>query len=267
MLLPLLIPVLFSVHQILVRIGSRKADLTSGIYLSILVSALIFSPSLLRPTLNATFVAFMLLAGFLHFFAARICFYHAIDRIGANLSAPLAATRVFFAALIGLAVGEELTPKVLAMSALVFTGIVLLSRPEGKIDWTGFLLGLATGLLTAVSSFLVKFGMEIDYNPLFATFLGFAISALLMTPFAAPRLKLSGIGWFLVAGITVAAAHLVRYVCLHSLPVVIVEPITSAYPLFTLVLSYIFIREREVFTLRSIAGAIAIVAGVNLYFF
>lgn len=61
-------------------------------------------------------------------------------------------------------------------------------------------------------------------------------------------------------------AHLVRYVVLESTPVTVVEPITSSYPLFTLLLSFLFIREREIFTKRAILGTASILTGIFVYY-
>ncbi len=265
-MLALLIPLLFSIHQILVRQGSRDAETMSGIYVSLAASTLIFLPSVLHPTLNKQFLLYMTAAGVMHFFAARICFYHAISRIGANLSAPLSATRVFFAAILGIFLGEFLTLKTLAMSILIFAGIILLSRPSGRVDYLGMLFGLSTGFLTALSSFLVKFGNHAEYNPMFAAFVGFAVSTVLMTPIALKNFTPKGTGWYFVAGIFAALAHLVRYVVLESTPVTVVEPITSSYPLFTLLLSFLFIRGREIFTKRAILGTASILTGIFVYY-
>lgn len=261
----LLIPVLFSFHQIFVRLGSREAETISEIYVSLLASTIIFIPSVANPTLDGMFLLYMSLAGVLHFFVARICFYHAISRIGANLSAPLSATRVFFAALLGIFVGEYLTLRVVVMSLLIFAGIVLISRPKGKADAFGVTLGILTGFFSALSSYFVKFGNAVDYNPLFAIFLGFALSTILMTPLAV-RKDLSHTKFYLAAGVTVGIAHLLRYVVLKDVPVTVVEPITSSYPLFTLLLSAIFLREGEIFTLRSITGTLLILGGIYVYY-
>lgn len=263
--LVLLIPLLFSIHQILVKKGSSEAETISGIYVSLLASTLIFIPSVQHPTLDRDFIVLMSTAGVLHFFVARICFYHAISRIGANLSAPLSATKVFFAALIGIFVREYLTLKIVIMSLLIFTGILLISRPKGKADALGVTLGILTGFFSAVSSYFVKFGNAIEYNPLFAIFLGFALSSTLMTPVAIKR-DLHNTKWYFAAGVVVGVAHLIRYMALKEVPVTVVEPITSSYPLFTLLLSAVFLREGEIFTARSIAGTMLILAGIYVYY-
>jgi len=263
--LVIFIPILFSFHQIFVRLGGREAETFSGIYVSLLTSTLLFLPSIFYPTLEAEFLIYMSLAGVFHFLIARICFYHAISRIGANLSAPLSATRVFFAALLGLFLGESLSLKIVTMSILIFAGVVLISNPGGRADAAGILLGILTGFFSALSSFFVKFGYAVEYNPLFAIFLGFSISSLLLTPFALKK-SLRNTNWFVAAGFTVGFAHLLRYVVLKDTPVTVVEPVTSSYPLFTLLLSAIFLKEGEMFSAKSLAGTLLILTGIYIYY-
>ncbi|MET1124432.1 MAG: EamA family transporter [Archaeoglobaceae archaeon] len=259
-MLPLLIPLLFSAHQLLVRAG--RGEVSGGVYLSLLVSTILLSPSLLKPTLEPTFLSTMSLAGILHFLIARTCFYHAISRVGANVAASISSTRIFFAILFGLALGEELTAKVAAMTLLIFAGIFLLYEP-GKKNLVGMSLALLTAVFSAASSFVVKLGLKFDANPIFGTFLGFAVSTALLTPFYARKES----SWhFAAAGVVVAVAHVVRYVSLETYPIVIVEPITASYPLFTIILSYVFLRDREVFSTKLVVGAILVFTGLLLYF-
>ncbi len=71
---------------------------------------------------------------------------------------------------------------------------------------------------------------------------------------------------YFAAGVVVGVAHFIRYVALKDVPVTIVEPITSSYPLFTLLLSAIFLREGEVFTARAIAGTLLILTGIYIHY-
>jgi drug/metabolite transporter (DMT)-like permease len=263
-----LVPLLFSFHQIFIRKGGEEVDTLSGTYLSLLTCTLLFSPSIFFAELRTHFLFLMVVAGLFHFFVARLCFYYAIERIGANLSSPLSATRIYFAAIIGYLAGEEITLKLILMTLLVFMGITLLSKPEGvKVDLIGIALGLLTGFFSALSSFFVRVGMLEVYNPLFGAFVGFAASTLLLTPFAIKRgLKPKKGRFFVLGGLFVGIGHLIRYISLHDLPVSVVEPVVSIYPLFTIILSYFFLKEREVFGIRMCAGALLIILGVNVYF-
>jgi len=260
-LLILLIPILFSLQHISVRIGSERSETLNGIYASLLVSTVLFSPSILNPTINGTFIFYMSIAGILQFFFARICLYLAISRIGANLSAPLSATRIFFATIFGVFLGEMVTLNIILASILIFVGIFLISRAEKRRDYIGITLAVLTGFFASLSSYFIKFGNSIDYNPVFASFLGFAISTLLLTPIMRGRsLRYTKI--FALGGVLGAIAHLIRYMVLKYEPVTVVEPITSTHPLFTLFFTAAFLREKEVFTFRSIFGTFAVIIGI-----
>lgn len=259
--LTLLIPLLFSLQHVLVRVGSERSETLNGIYASLLVSTLMFSPSILNPTLDTVFLFYMSLAGILQFFFARICLYYAITRIGANLSAPLSSTRILFATIIGLLVGELLTFWIILGSLLVFAGIFLLSKVKKEPDWVGISLAILTGLFACLSSYFIKFGNAVEYNPLFAVFLGFAISTALLTPFMTGK-SLKNTKPFVIGGFLGGLAHMIRYVVLKDTPVTVVEPITSSHPLFTLLITAIFLKRIEVFSKRSIVGTILVMTGI-----
>lgn len=261
----LLIPLFFSIHQILVRKGGEELDALSGTYLSLIASTLLFSPSIAFANFDPNFLVPMVLAGFLHFFLARLCFYHAIERIGVNLSSPLSATRIYFAAILGYLIGEFMTLKLLIMTVLIFLGVLAISNPKGKIDLVGLFLGISTGFLSALSSFFIKIGLLKSFDPLFGAFVGFLVSTLLLTPIAVRRIKKFNKYYFL-AGFFVGLGHLIRYICLYNFQISVVESVTSSYPMFTLALSYLFLREREVFSFNVIIGAVLILLGINVYF-
>lgn len=264
----LLIPLLFSLQHVLVRVGSERSETLNGIYASLLVSTLMFSPSLLIPTLDSDFLLYMSVAGILQFFFARICLYYSISRIGANLASPLSSTRIFFASLMALLVGELLNLWIVINSILIFSGIFLLSKPaKGKErDLIGVSLALLTGFFACLSSYFIKFGNSIEYNPFFATFLGFALSTALLTPFMVGK-SLRGTKPFVAGGIFGGVAHAIRYISLKDTPVTVVEPVTSSHPFFTLLITAAFLRKRETFSKRSIIGTILITTGIYLLLF
>lgn len=264
-MLPLLVPVLFALHQVFVRIGSQKIDINSGIFLSLIVSTALLSPSIVNPTTDLLFLILMLTAGFLHFFLARICFYNSIRIVGANVASTISATRTFFALIVGSLIGEEVKLEIILMAILIFSGIALIYDRERRFDLLGYFLALLTAVLSALSSFLVKFALQIEKNPFFGAFLGFLLSTILMSFIVGKKIKFDF--WFVLAGVTVTLGQLVRYVSLETYPVVLVEPITSSYPLFTILFSYFLAKEFERFELKITVGAILVFLGISLYFF
>jgi len=270
------IALLFSAHQIAIRKGTSEGEVITGTFVSLATTSAIFLVlSLNRLFLDPAFIGYMIAAGILHFLIARTAFYTCIDRIGANLAAPLAATRVYFAALFGILFFDEaLTPKLILMSTLIFAGIVLLSNPARtiKTDILGIALGIFTGFTASLSSVMVKAGMTIHPDPVFGSAIGYLASLALFPALAGKKIRYDAIDldhykYFIIGGIFVGAGHYLRYYELARLPVSVVEPVLSTYPLFTFLLSYIFIRNIETFSLRTILGAICIIGGINIYFF
>ncbi len=266
MMFVILIPILFSLHQILVRKGFERAELFAGNFVSIATTALIFFPALiLRFYANAVFVVLMVLAGILNFVLARLCFYASIKRVGANVASSLSATRIYFAEIFGALMGEKITPKLFIASTLIFLGVVLLSNPKKNRDFVGVLLGLLTAVFVVLSSVVIKIGLKLHNDPIFGSSIGY-ISA--FTLFALGYVAKEGVelekseAKFFVLALFVGVGHLLRYYALSIYPVSVVEPILSIYPLFTILFSYAFIKNLESFNRRTILGCLLIVFGV-----
>jgi|Deesub1362B_J571_1020462.scaffolds.fasta_scaffold00047_15 drug/metabolite transporter (DMT)-like permease len=268
----ILVALFFSLHQVAIRKGTEKGDLNSGIFISLLTSSIIFLMlSVGRFYFDHTFLLVMAAAGILHFLVARTAFYHSIDRVGANIAGPLSATRMYFAVLFGaIFFQEEITVKILLMTTFIFTGVFLLSKPDSiRRDTVGILLGIATGLAASFSSVLVKAGMQIYGDAVWASAIGYTSSAILYA--ALMRSKALTVNrshfYFALGGLLVGVGHYLRYDALMTVPVSVVEPVLSIYPLFTILLTYVFIRELESFSFRVIAGAVLIILGIEIYFF
>jgi len=261
-----LIALLFSLHQIFIRKGVEYGDANYGAFVSLLTTSILFSSlSLNRLSFNSKFMAFMILAGILHFLVARTAFYNAISRIGANSAGSLSATRLFFAVMFGFSLGERIGLKVILMALFIFSGIYLISTPRGAGDLKGVFLALFTGLTTALSSAIVKSGMQIYPDPVFGSAIGYVSSTLLFPLFFRYEKK-GGEKYFIPAGVFVGIGHYLRYRALINYPLSVVEPILSIYPLFTLVLTTLTMKKLENLSRNIVLGSILIVAGVESYY-
>lgn len=137
----------------------------------------------------------------------------------------------------------------------------------------GFLIGvlLALGAATAygVNAILVKEGIQ-----RFGVVLpGLAVAALVgmiaLTPMAlrarpAIRPPARSIGLVLLSGLCAACGIGSYFLALSQLPVSIVVPLSSVYPLVTLAVMRVFLHQTETITPRTIVGAMCVVAGVVL---
>ena len=262
----ILIALFFSLHQIFIRKGVEYGDANYGALVSLITTSVLFSAlSIDRLNFNVEFITFMIFAGVLHFLVARTAFYNAISRIGANSAGSLSATRLFFAVIFGFSLGEEVGIKIIVMAILIFSGIYLISTPQGAEDLKGVFLALLTGLTTALSSAIVKSGMEINPDPVFGSAIGYVSSTFLFPLFFKYKKK-GGEIYFIPAGIFVGMGHYLRYRALINYPLSVVEPILSIYPMFTLLLTALTIRKLEKLSRNIVAGSILIVAGIESYY-
>ncbi len=264
MMILLLIPLLFSLHQISVRKGLKRTDVLTGNFISIATTTALFLPILiLRFHKDLKFVALMVLAGFLNFVLARLCFYASIKRVGANVASALSATRIYIAELFGAMLGENVTLKLLFSSTLIFAGIVSISNPKRKGDLLGVALGVLTAIFVVLSSLVVKIGLKICDDPITGSSISY-LSAFILFSFVFTLKKESSefSPYFVFAGLLVGFGHLLRYYALSIYPLSLVEPIISIYPVFTIFLSYLLIRDMEPFDARTIIGCLLVIAGV-----
>jgi drug/metabolite transporter (DMT)-like permease len=136
-------------------------------------------------------------------------------------------------------------------------------RPQGAL-W----LPWSAAVLRALAQVLSKAGLALWPNPFAAALVGYSVSAAAV--WAAGTLdrrgnKLvftrHGVAWFVLTGVLNGTAVLSMYCALNSGPVYIVSPIVAAYPLFTLALSALVLRQERV-SRRLLAGVMLTVAGV-----
>jgi len=258
----LLIPLLFSLNQISVRKGLKDIGVFTGNFISITTTTALFLP-LLRFHRNLTFIALMALAGILNFVLARLCFYASIKRVGANVASALSATRIYIAELFGAMLGERVTPELLLSSTLIFSGIWILSNPKRKGDPIGILLGVLTAIFVVLSSLVVKIGLKICDDPIAGSSISYLSAFILFSfIFTLKKERLEFSPYLAFAGLLVGFGHLLRYYALSIYPLSLVEPIISVYPVFTIVLSYILLRDMESFDVRTLIGCSLVIAGV-----
>lgn len=281
---------LFSLHQVSVRKGTLNASTAVGTFFSIATTAALFSLTSLIAILffhstafSLKFVELMVIAGVIHFAFARAVFYQCISRLGANVAATLATTRIFFAAALGYFIlGEGLSFKTAVMTILVFLGIAMLMFRVVK-EVYGVALGIMTGFLSALASIFAKEGMltqttNAGLEAVTGTALGYvaslAVFYLFLTLLGSVRIQNICTGEikfsrnylpFVLGGVFVGFGHFLRYMALFHYSVCLVETFISVYPIFTYLLSGLLVRRFEIFNLRFLAASLLIIAGVEFY--
>ncbi len=222
---------------------------------------------------NATAFAIFAAVGLI--FPALVTFLNfASNRLaGPTVAGTVSSTTPLFAVLGAvLFLSEPLTPAAAAGTTAIVLGVIALaSRSEDQPrTWAAWvvLLPLAGAAIRGGAQAAVKGGLALWSDPFVAALVGYTVSS--VTIFAANRafapraggsLDRRGIFWFMAVGLCNGLGVLAMYAALNRGQVSVVSPLVATYPLFTLALSALFLRE-EKFGPRVLLGVALTVAGV-----
>ncbi len=209
--------------------------------------------------------------------AVTLLAYEANRRMGPTIAGAIGSTSPLFAVLGAmLFLGESLgLMQIVATLAIMAGSIVLVWRGGASVlqgeaqggAFTSWVSWLAAAL-RALAQVIAKAGLLLWPNPYAAVLLGYTVSAAVIGLIAlCSRRAVSrvytprGIVWFALTGLFNCIAVLALYTALGLGSVNIVSPIAASYPLFTLVLNVIILREERV-SARLIGGVVLMVGGV-----
>jgi len=127
---------------------------------------------------------------------------------------------------------------------------------------------------------LMQIGIKQYSNPTGATFLTYSLALIGMLPIFfitarntakhgknPLRIDRKSFMYVIMATVMGSFAQFFRYNALLTVPVTIVASVNGSNPIFTLILSYIFLREIEAIDRRTILGIIFSVVGVVIITF
>jgi drug/metabolite transporter (DMT)-like permease len=142
---------------------------------------------------------------------------------------------------------------------------------EPHHDWLGYLFAFGAAAAYGTSAVLIKRGLGIYGSPFTAITIATFTGLLVLSPLAFASWRSQGQGWrperrallfILASGLCAITGFSSNTLALSQLPVTVVAPISSAYPLVTVTLVLIFLRRHEVISWRTILGAALIVSGI-----
>ena len=262
---------------VLANVGLRYLHPARGALVSIPSTTVLFwmlAPLLLRvqgwdPTGFAIFLAVGLV-----FPGVVTLFNFASNRItGPTIAGTVSSTTPLFAVLLAIGfLGEPLTVPVAAGTGAIVLGVIAFTARGGQSArrWAAWaiLLPLAGAAIRGGAQAVVKEGLAFLPDPFVAVLVGYSASC--VTIFAASRTLVPrsaapvdrrGVLWFMSVGACNGVGILAMYAALARGQVSVVSPLVATYPLFTLALSAMFLRE-EKFGPRVLAGVALTVAGV-----
>lgn len=196
-----------------------------------------------------------------------------LQKIGTSRSQPLRNSYPLWSAAIAIAFMDERAGiAVLGGTLLVVVGVVLISwKPEtarSNYRWWHVLYSLGAGFLAGVAFPLRRYGLTITDEPVFFSAVIAVVSLLGAMPFTLWGRSDQRLVWhprsvmhFIWSGFFEALGALLTLVALTTGQVVIVSPIVATTPLFSVIISLIFLRGKEQVTGKTILGTIAVVVG------
>ncbi len=194
--------------------------------------------------------------------------------LGPTLASTFATTTPLFGLAIGVVLlGEEVTP-LIGLGTVAIMGGMMALAPRGKRreDWPLWALGLPLGaaFLRSMGHGMTKFGLLFAASPFLAGITAYTVSFALAVAAQLlrrdrPRIswRRPGLLWFVAAGLANATAVFTMNNALLRGEVVVVVPIVSAYPFFTLLLSLAVFRAERL-SARTLLAMLLVLPGVAL---
>ena len=236
-------------------------------------------------TLPLIVLAWCLMLGTFNFLGGRNLSYLAVGRIGAARAGAIVGTSAVFASILAITITGERPHWVVLVGTLVVVAGLATALGKNIVDSAG---GQGAGRRVAFIGYLLAFGaaccygttnvvvkqLTIDYtSPLVVATISLFFGVLLVAPVAGKQAvsRLREVrqspGFMVYAALSGLAAAIgvnCTYFALQQAPVVVVAPIVSANPLFTLLLASLFLPQQENVNRWLALGIAVAVAGVAL---
>lgn len=205
--------------------------------------------------------------------ATSLLTFTGISKIGASRSQPLRSAYPLWSAIIAITVlQEEMGIAVLGGTLFVVAGIILISwQPEttgSTYRWWHVLFPLGASFLAGIAFPVRRYALTISNEPLFFAALLAAVALACLVAYLFLGISDQWPVWhpkavlpFIVAGGFETLAALLSLIAVSIGRVVVVAPIVATSPLWTLVMTVIFLRGLERVNARTVIGTFSVVAG------
>jgi drug/metabolite transporter (DMT)-like permease len=274
----LIAAIAFSSGQTLVSRGLRYSNATTAAWFTSGFSGLLlWLISLTRPfpELSTQMILSVSAAALFSPFLARVAFYMGMTRLGLSRPTVVVGTSPLWAALLAVIfLGETITPQVGIGTLATTAGVVLLAYERlPRTDWKKIhlLFPLFAAFCFGARDVVARFGVKDFSSPLIAAALAPTVACVLLSLLFLTRtgeyrfhLEKQALPFFFPASFFYVAAYFALFTALRGEFVVIVAPAIHSAPLFTLILSYVFLRKEEKISPKVVAGALLVIVGVTI---
>lgn len=267
----------FAVSTLLVRQGVERSDPMAALLVTLSVNVVLLW------TVSASQEVVVDLGAWKYFVVAglfapglgRLCNYTGIRRLGVTISYPISNTNPMIAVVIALLVLDaSLSSFGIAGATAVVAGGILVGTASGgtvrSVRWRAIVFPVLAAVFFGGAQVLREAGLEGPVEPTVGAAVNSTTSLVLLGGYVllTGRHRTLTVSrrdgrLFVVAGIVSSIGTALLYVALRSGSIVIVAPILNTSPLFALLISYHWVRERELFSPRVLLGTTLIVCGVT----
>jgi uncharacterized membrane protein len=213
---------------------------------------------------------------------ARIFRDTGIMRLGVTVSSPIVSTNTLFSVMIAVVfLGEEITLPLLAGALMIFLGVNVITWQNGsRTQWNkrDVIHPLVAAMLFASSTNFRKIGLNRIEFPLAGAAITSTVSLVALScsllisrsrNSAGTTLNLNreAMKYFIISSIISSAAYIFYFLALSASNITKIQPIAGTNPLWAILFSYIFLKQTEIITAKTVMGAVIIVLGIALVFF
>ena len=226
------------------------------------------------PPMNFAGLLWFALSGVLGSFIGRILTFQSYKAIGVSTTSTIVGTSpLVVTILVILFLGEPSSVQVFIGSLLVVGGIALINMKDGRLSLTlgSIKLPMGASIMFAVSNILRKMGTDlIPHGVLgaqFSTLAGLAAGLVYMGvrgTLTKIKIDRDNGSWLVGAGVINAVAWVALTSAISMGRVSVMTAIVYSYPLFSVLLARLLLRDSESLTRFTVAGCVLIVFGVVL---
>ena len=262
-----------AVGALLISKGMKDSNASSACLISTSVQAVALLVPLMFsiPELNWQALVLFALSGAFALGIARLLYFIAMEQIGVAVSSAIIGSNPLVSTVLAIVfLAEAVDAATIIGAVLVVGGVFLLSGAgESSVKARSLFIPFLSAFAYSLANVIRKAGLNVQSEPLMGAVAGAVAGVLCFSIYLAVAGKLGEIkatkrslGYFTACGLVSAVGWFALMMAMQTGTVAVVTTIVFSYPLFSLVLSWLFLKGEEKITRRIVAGCVVIVAGV-----
>lgn len=265
-----------ALSAVLVSIGMKNSNPNSANFFMALSQVVVLSGLLFMemPVINLSALGYFVLSGICANCVARLLNFVSVKRIGVATTSAIVGTSPLLSTVLAiLFLGEEIISAVILGAVLVVVGIYLISGAHDtlSIKSIGLIIPLLSATFYAASNIFRKMGLNFQAHSVLGAQSSTAAGLAFFSLYLISRKQLGNIktgerslAYYIIAGIVGSVGWVSIMLAMNMGSVSVVGTIVFSYPLLSLLLSWMFLKEEETITPRIILGCVTIVLGIIL---